>query len=84
MDDDDWLIPDDVDAYTQPMKKYKRGSTPLKRIDPGLAERGVSPDTSFSSVACTSGTEDLRMRAPAFRIRVKINEHSFIFAVPER
>ena len=89
VDDDDWLVSDDVSCYVQPMKKLKRNSTPLKRVDPSMDDWHDCefPKQSSLTVASANSTQmtSSSIQAPsAFRLRVKVNERAFMFAVPER
>ena len=87
VDDDDWMVPDDVSNYSQPMKKPKRGSTQLKRIDPSLADWGhadFQTDQSAPAVNDSSQSVSMKQQPTAFRLRVKINDQAFMVVVPGR
>jgi len=85
VDDDDWLIPDDVNNYTQPTKKHKR--TQLKLIEPSLADWGHSDfqtDQSAPVIHEASQVVSVKQQPTAFRLRVKINDQAFMVVVSGR
>ena len=83
---DDWLV-DDLNEYSQPIKKHKRHSTQLKRIQPlqsdwsncEFEDRQTSQKPLFP---CPEPT--LQQPTTGFRIKVKIDDRGFIFAVSGR
>lgn len=91
VDDDDWLV-DDISEYSQPIKKPKRNSSDLKRAEPmqsdwsnhQFSDQSTPSFNSPQPIAVDQEIKQKQQPIIALRLRLKINDRSFIFAVPGR